>query len=93
MTFISFYGLKRLHYGIIYIKTSKGLGKSVGETRSQNKVGQNTFKNTPEDDMDTFCNIIIHITSKYRSDFRGLQKLPDFHEVRSFLSQNFHIMF
>ncbi len=40
--------------------------------RSQNKTGQNTFKNTPEDNLDTFCDIISHITT-----FWGPRKLPD----------------
>jgi len=56
-------------FGIIYTKTSKSPRKSVGGLRSGNKVSQNTFKNTPEDDLDTFCDIISHLTSKYRPDF------------------------
>ena len=48
--------------------------------RSQNKTGQNTFKNTPEDNLDTFCNIISHITSKYRPDFLGLEIDPEIDE-------------
>ena len=43
--------------------------------RSRNKVGQNTFKNTPEDDLDTFCGMISHITSKYRLEFLGTWKI------------------
>jgi len=51
----------------------------------QNKVSQNTFKNTHEDDLYTFCDIISHLTTKYRPDFFGLGKLldrsgPDFDE-------------
>ena len=73
---------------IISTKTSKSPGKSMevrGGLRSGNKVSQNTFKNTPEDDLDTFCDIISHLTSKYRPDFLGLRKLldrsgPDFDE-------------
>ena len=44
-----------------------------------NKVGQNTFKNTPENDLDTFFDITSHITSKYRPDFLGNSKIagPD----------------
>jgi len=43
------------------------------------------MKNTPEDDLDTFCDIISHFTSKYQPDFLGLRKLldrtsPDFDE-------------
>ena len=30
----------------------------------------------PEDQLDTFCDIISHLTSKY-TDFLGPQKLPD----------------
>jgi hypothetical protein len=33
--------------------------------QSGNKLSQNTIKNTPEDDLDTFCNIISRLTSKY----------------------------
>jgi len=32
-------------------------------------VSQSTFKNTPEVDLDTFCDIISHLASKYRPDF------------------------
>ena len=39
------------------------------------KVGQNTFKNKPEDDLDTFCDIISHMSSKYRLDFLGTSKI------------------
>ncbi len=48
--------------------------------RFQNKVSQNTFKNTAEDYLDTFCDIISLITSKYRPDFLGTGKIvgPDF---------------
>jgi len=75
--------------GIISTKTSKSPGKSGevqgspgkygGGLRSGNKVSQNTFKNTPEDDLDTLCDIISHLTSKYRPDFRKLvlRKLLD----------------
>jgi len=76
---------------IISTKTSKILdslgksGKSGGGLQSGNKVSQNTFKNTHEDDLDTFCDITSHSTSKYRPDFLGLRKLldrsgPDFDE-------------
>ena len=41
------------------------------------QVSQNTFKNTPEDDLDTFCDIISHLTLKYCPDFLGLRKLLD----------------
>ncbi len=47
--------------------------KSGGELRYGNKVSQNTFKNTP----DTLCDIISHLTSKYRPDFLVLRKLLD----------------
>jgi len=54
--------------GIIPTKTSKSPGNS-GEIRgglwSGNKVSQDTFKNTPENDLDTFCDIISHFDSKY----------------------------
>jgi len=72
--------------GIITTKTSKSPGKSKevqgnpespgkfgGGFRSGNKVSQNTFKNTPEDDLDTFCDIISHLTSKYRPGFLRLE--------------------
>ena len=48
-----------------------------GGPRPGNKVNQNTFKKTPEDDMDTFCDIISHLTSKYHPNFLGLRKLLD----------------
>ena len=65
--------------GIIYTRTSLSPGKSGFGLWSGNKVSQNTFKNTPEDDMDTFCDIISHLTSKYRPDFLGTSKIgPDF---------------
>ncbi len=41
-------------------KTSKSPGKSGAGPRSQNKVGQNTFKNTTEDALEMFCDIISH---------------------------------
>ncbi len=71
--------------GIISTKNSKSPGKSGGGLRSGNKVSQNTFKNTPEDDLDMFCDMISHLASKYRPDFLGLRKLldrsgPDFDE-------------
>jgi len=47
--------------GIISTKTSKSPGKPKEGLRSGNKVSQNTFKNTPEDDLDTFCDIISHV--------------------------------
>ena len=60
--------------GIISTKTSKSPGLWSG-----NKVSQNTFKNTPEDDLDTFFHIISDLTSKYRPDFLGTSKIgPDF---------------
>ena len=65
---------------IINTKTSKSPGKSGkvrGGLRSGNKVSQKTFKNTPEDDLDTCCDIISHLTSKYRPDFLELRKLLD----------------
>jgi len=70
---------------IISTKTCKSPGKSGGGLQSGNKVSQNTSKNTPEDDLDTFCDIISHLTSKYRPDFLVLRKLlertgPDFDE-------------
>ena len=58
-------------------KSSRKFSEVRGGRRSLNKVDQNTFQNTPEEDLDTFCNIISHIMSKYRPDFLGLQKLPD----------------
>jgi len=59
--------------GIISTKTSRGIpGKSRGGLRSGNKVSLITFKNTPEDDLDMFCDIISYLTSKYRPDFLGL---------------------
>jgi hypothetical protein len=47
--------------------------------RSGNKIGQNTFKNTPEDNLDTFRDIISLITSKYLQDF--LETRPDQSEL------------
>ena len=46
---------------------------------------QLNLKNTTEDDMGTFCDIISHLKSKYRANFLGLRKLldrsgPDFDE-------------
>jgi len=63
--------------GIIYIKASKSPEKFAGGLRSGNKVSENTFKNTSDDDLNTFCDIISHLTSKYRPDFLGLGKLLD----------------
>jgi hypothetical protein len=66
--------------GIIYTKNSKSPGKprEVRGWTSVRKQGKpNTFKNTPENDLDTFCDIISHLTSKYRPDFLGLRKLLD----------------
>jgi hypothetical protein len=71
--------------GIISTKTSKSPEKS-GEVQgspaksgvrlpSGNKVTQNNFKNTLEDDLDMFCDIISHLTSKYRPDFFGTSKI------------------
>ena len=60
--------------GIIYRKTSKSPLKSGGGPRSQNKVSQNTFKNTLEDDLGTFYNITSHIASKYRWYFYKLSE-------------------
>ncbi len=37
---------------------------SKSPVKSENKVSQNTFKTTPEDDLDTSCVIISHLTSK-----------------------------
>ena len=59
-------------YCIIPTANSKSPVKSGGLQKFGNKVSQNTFKNTPEDDLDTFCDIISHLTSKYRPDFLGL---------------------
>jgi len=56
---------------IISTKNSKSPGKSGSGLRSGNKVSQNTLKNSPEYDLDTFCDIISHSTSKYRPDFFG----------------------
>ena len=64
--------------GLISTKTSQSpgkCGKVRGGLRSWNKVSQNTFKNTPEDDLDTLCDVISHLTSKYRPDLLGLRKL------------------
>ena len=46
--------------GIISTKTSKSPEKSRGGLRSGNKVSQNTFKNTLEDDLDTLGDIMSH---------------------------------
>jgi hypothetical protein len=67
--------------GIISTKTSKSPGKSREVQGSPGWTSvQNIFKNTPEHDLDTFCDIISHLTSKYRPDFFGLRKFPDFDE-------------
>jgi len=61
---------------IIYSKTSqspKKFREVRGGPRFQNKATQNTYKNTPKDDLDTFCFKTSHI---HRWDFLGLQKLP-----------------
>ncbi len=50
---------------IISTNNSNSLGKSGGGHRSRNKVSQNAFKNTSEDDMDTFCDIISHLSCGY----------------------------
>ena len=66
--------------GLISTKTSKSPEKSRevrGGLRTGNKASQNTLKNTHEDDLDKFCHIISHLTSKYRPDFLGLRKLLD----------------
>jgi len=70
---------------------------SVVGLLSGNKVSQNTFKNTPEDDLDKFCDIISHLTSKYRPDFLGLRKLlgrtsPDFDE-HYYIPNTWHIIY
>jgi len=57
---------------IISTKTSKSPAKSRGGLRSGNKISHNAFKNTTEDGLHTFCDIISHLTSKYRPDFLGL---------------------
>ena len=44
-------------------------GKTGGVLRSGNKVSQNTFKNTPEDDLDTLCDIISHLTQNIARTF------------------------
>ncbi len=62
----------------VFAKTSKIPEKSMEVQGSPgNKVSQNTFKNTHEDDLDKFCHIISHLTSKYGPDFLGLGKLLD----------------
>ena len=40
-------------------------------------VIQNTIKNTPEYDLDTFCIIISQLTSKYRPDLFETSKIAD----------------
>ncbi len=57
------------------MKVQGSQGKSGDELRSGNKVSQNTFKNTPEDDLDTFYDTISHLTSKYRPYFFGSSKI------------------
>ena len=69
---MNFYGQKYFTWDHLH-KTSKNPGKSGAGPRSQNKVGQNTFKNTSEDALDMFCDIV----SQYRTDFLELQKIPD----------------
>ena len=58
------------------------------ENRSGNKESQYTFKNTPEDDLDTFCDIISHLTSKYRPDFLELAGPIRFGLVRTLTNTN-----
>jgi len=67
--------------GIISTKKSGEVQGSPGNScevrvglRSGNKVSQNTFKNTPEDDLDTFCDIISHFNVKISPGlFGGLE--------------------
>ncbi len=63
--------------GIISTKSSEVRGSP---RKSGNKVSKNTFKNTSEDDLDTFCDIMSHLTSKYRPELLGLP--PPFSKKR-----------
>jgi len=53
---------KKTLSGIIHTKTQKNTFK--------NGRGKNSFfaKKTPKDDLETFCNIISHITAKNHPD-------------------------
>ena len=74
---------------MISTKTSKSPEKSRKVQRSPGKFREmdfgnkvrikNTFKNTPEYELDTFCDIISHLIAKYRPDFLGISKIvgPD----------------
>ncbi len=62
---MTFDGLKWLYLALFPQK----LVKVRGGLWSGNKVSQDTFKNTPENDLDTFCDTISHFNSKYCLDF------------------------
>ena len=48
--------------GMISTKTSKSSGKSREVQRSPEKGKPKYLKNTAEDEFDTFCDIISHLT-------------------------------
>jgi hypothetical protein len=63
----------KIVFKFLHSEYKKNLGR--GGIRYGNMVIQNTIKNTPEDDLDTFCIIISHLTSKYRPEFFGTLKI------------------
>jgi len=64
---MTFHGLKWLYLAFPQklVKVRGSRRKFEVGLRSGNNVSQNTSKTTPEDDLDTFCDIISHLTSKY----------------------------
>jgi len=59
---------ENFHFFSIFSENCPYVKKSKKFFRSGNNP--NTFKNTPEDVVDTFCDIISQtLTSKYRPDF------------------------
>jgi hypothetical protein len=93
---MTFYGLKLLYLTQFTQKIAKSR-RSAGNfgvgLRFGNKVIQKNIKNTPEDDLGTFCIIISHLTSKYCPDFFGTSKIAgpnysDFEEHQFLLKVN-----
>jgi len=62
-------------YGQFFLKIKRA--KSGFGPWSVNMVSQNTFKNIPEDDLGTFCDMISYLTSKYRPDFLETSKIAE----------------
>ncbi len=73
------------------VRKSREVRAVPGWTSVRKQGKPKYLKNTPEDGLDTFCDIISHLTSNYRLDFLGLRKLldrtcPDFDDISSRLS-------